>query len=180
MIGVSWTTLYDWRSSSAVLALTALWEETRNYGVLRRAVDCGNRLASAQMRTGLSAGGWLHGCRHALTGFSHGAAGNAYALLRLHAITGESSFRTAAVAALNYERRHNNWPDNRDGAPTWAFGWCNGAPGVGLGRAGARRLLNDPVFFMEIDAALARRGPQSSTTGSRSPVAAELGISNCC
>lgn len=143
----------------ALLALCALWEETGDHEVLRRAIECGNRLVSAQISGGPSLGGWLHGHRQALTGFSHGAAGNAYALLRLHAATQESSFQKAAISALNYERRqfspyHNNWPDYRSGAAAWAFGWCNGAPGIGLGRIGARRFGADPVFSSEIDAAL--------------------------
>ena len=53
-----------------------------------------------------------------LTGFSHGAAGIAYALLKLHEATGESSFREAALEAEAYETsvflpEVSNWPDFR-------------------------------------------------------------------
>ena len=38
-----------------------------------------------------------------LTGFSHGAAGGAYALLRLARMSGRAAFRAAAEEALEYE-----------------------------------------------------------------------------
>jgi lantibiotic modifying enzyme len=45
-----------------------------------------------------------------LTGFSHGAAGMAWALLPLAALTGDERFRTAALAALDYERGLSTFP----------------------------------------------------------------------
>lgn len=80
-----------------------------------------------------------------LLGFSHGTAGYAAALGRLHAATGEERFREAATAALIYERlrfspEHKNWPDftrpNSFGnGPRFVASWCHGATGVALGRA---------------------------------------------
>jgi type 2 lantibiotic biosynthesis protein LanM len=145
--------------AGAVLGLVALWGATGDGDVLGRAVACGNRLVATQLQAGGSAGGWLNRCGRALTGFSHGAAGNAVALLRLHAATGETAFRESALAALRFERRlfspdHNNWPDLRGSdVPGWTFmGWCSGAPGIGLGRVAARRHLSDPALEAEIDA----------------------------
>ena len=81
-------------------------------------------------------------------GFSHGAAGFASALARLHQSTGDDRYRTAAAAALGYERsfynrQRKNWPDNRntntDGraltGTVFTTSWCHGAPGIALARA---------------------------------------------
>jgi hypothetical protein len=86
----------------------------------------------------------------ALTGFAHGAAGIAYALARLHAVTGDPSYARAAVAGIAYERwafrdDDGNWPDLRpapEGSRS-AVKWCHGAPGVVLGRAGCLGLALD-------------------------------------
>lgn len=94
-------------------------------------------------------GSWTHTTREqALLGFSHGTAGFAAALARLHQASGEERFRQGAAAALAYERsrfdrRQDNWPDYRDapGAPSanvtpdFTVSWCHGAPGIGLARA---------------------------------------------
>jgi type 2 lantibiotic biosynthesis protein LanM len=104
-----------------------------------------------------------------LTGFAHGAAGIAWALLELAAVTGEERFRKAAQAGMTYERslfvpEENNWPDfrvpvidgvePRDFKPGFGTSWCNGAPGIGLGRLRALRHLHDRPIRDEVDAAL--------------------------
>jgi type 2 lantibiotic biosynthesis protein LanM len=131
------------------------------------AVQCGDHLvAHAQpMPHGL---GWLPkgAGSKPLTGFSHGAAGIAWALLKLATVTGEERFRTTALAALEYERslfspESGNWPDLRDpeasgvAGASFAMAWCHGAPGIGLGRLLCLRHLDDPQIRSEIDAALA-------------------------
>ena len=67
-------------------------------------------------------------------------------LLRLHAATGESRFREAALEGLAYERSlyspaDRNWPDLREssldlpgsdpGSPYFMSAWCHGAAGIG-------------------------------------------------
>jgi lantibiotic modifying enzyme len=103
-----------------------------------------------------------------LTGFSHGAAGIALALLRLSAATQDHRFRTAALAAIAYERsvfspRAQNWPDLRtasrhtgrdDIGATFATLWCHGAAGIGLARLACREFLDDPFVDAEIDIAV--------------------------
>ena len=83
----------------------------------------------------------------ALLGFSHGVAGYAAALARLHMFSGEERHHKAAASALAYERaRFNkdkgNWPDYRQRSsdsdsdqPSFMASWCHGAPGIALGRA---------------------------------------------
>jgi lantibiotic modifying enzyme len=105
----------------------------------------------------------------ALTGFSHGAAGVAWSLLPLAALTGDGRFRAAALSGLDYERglfspRAGNWPDLRDPGPltaaatgdgaNFALAWCHGAPGIGLARLDSLAYLDDSAVRAEIDVAL--------------------------
>ena len=74
-------------------------------------------------------------------------AGYAAALAHLDTFSDDGRYRTAATAALSYERaRFNqeagNWPDYRSiaNAPgpkgaNFMVSWCHGAPGIALGRA---------------------------------------------
>jgi lantibiotic modifying enzyme len=87
-----------------------------------------------------------------LTGYSHGTAGVALALLELHAVTGDDDLRSAADEAIHYERswfsaEQQNWPDFRR-MPTqgpndpfaYGYAWCHGAPGIGMSRLRAYQL----------------------------------------
>ncbi len=88
-----------------------------------------------------------------LTGFSHGVAGIASALMELHAATGDKRFRDGAIAGLDYERTHfcrkqGNWPDFQQvdnfpapDKPICLTAWCHGAPGIGLSRLRVWELL---------------------------------------
>jgi len=80
-----------------------------------------------------------------LTGFAHGTAGIAHALLVLDALAPDRTWRDAATAALAYETARfdwaqNNWPDYRvmpgqaPGAPVCMIAWCHGAAGIVLSR----------------------------------------------
>jgi type 2 lantibiotic biosynthesis protein LanM len=83
------------------------------------AMLCGNRLLQQQQprETGV---GWKTeiDSLQPLTGFSHGTAGIAWALLKLAAWSGQAHFRKAAESAIAYERStfamtEGNWPDYR-------------------------------------------------------------------
>jgi lantibiotic modifying enzyme len=104
-----------------------------------------------------------------LTGFLHGAAGIAWALLELAVVTGEERFRAAASAARAYERslfsaEAGNWPDLRQLGPLvrrqncddfrFPVAWCHGATGIGLARLRAMRHCHDPRLRAEVHAAL--------------------------
>ncbi len=111
-----------------------------------------------------------------LTGFSHGAAGMGWALLRYAAATGDQAAREIGLAAFAYERTlyredTGNWPDYRviagrtpsaDGSGLHA--WCHGSPGIGLSRADLRH-LDDPDIAADLDLAvraMLARGPQAN------------------
>ena len=104
-----------------------------------------------------------------LTGFSHGAAGIAWALLELYRTTNEAAFLEAAQEGIRYEHRwfdatRNNWVDVRSGANagttdlrtlTCGSAWCHGAPGIGLGRVRAFEITGDQSVIPDIRAAAA-------------------------
>lgn len=84
-----------------------------------------------------------------LTGYAHGAAGIALALLELHAATGLPEFLETGRLAFAYEDsvfdpERGNWPDYRrhGNAPatSFALAWCHGAPGIALSRLRAMTL----------------------------------------
>ena len=102
-----------------------------------------------------------------LTGFSHGVAGIAWALLELFQVTGDARFRTAAEEGFRYERHwfdaeRENWPDFRSlydptavsKTPGFPLAWCHGAPGIGLSRLRAYQITGDEIFRGEAEAAI--------------------------
>lgn len=157
-------------AAGCISSLLSLYRCTLSNRTLAVAIQCGEHLLSkAQpMEHGI---GWLpkFGGTKPLTGFSHGAAGIAWALLDLAAVTGEERFQKAALDAIAYERslfrpEVSNWPDLRDFAATLQgnnnnqhtcmTAWCHGAPGIGLARLRCLQHLDDAEIRSEINAAL--------------------------
>lgn len=135
------------------------------------AVRCGDFLVQKALKEP-TAWAWqaLPG-QPAMTGYSHGAAGMALALLELYRATNNPTYYTGAMMGFNFERRHynpqlQNWPDLREmtgmGLPTPAAGtpptygeaWCHGAPGIALSRLRAWQLTGDESFRQEAEIAL--------------------------
>jgi type 2 lantibiotic biosynthesis protein LanM len=157
---------YDIISGSAgcLLALTALHEVTGDARALDTAVKCGNHVLEARtFRDNAMEWRTNHGAM--LTGFSHGAAGLAFALLRLFEHTGNTAYREAAEQAVAYENGyfnsgHENWPDLRNAKQKGGCGqlrfmtsWCHGATGIGLARLGALHLMDNDEIRSNIMAA---------------------------
>lgn len=157
-------------AAGCIGSLLSLYRCYPSERILAVAIQCGQYLiARAQpMEHGI---GWLpkFGGTKPLTGFSHGAAGIAWMLLELAAVTGEERFRKAALDAIAYERslfrpEVSNWPDLRDFATTLQANnnnqhtcmtaWCHGAPGIGLARLRCLQHLDDAEIRSEINAAL--------------------------
>jgi type 2 lantibiotic biosynthesis protein LanM len=157
-------------AAGCIGSLLSLYRCAPSERTLAVAIQCGEHLlAKAQpMEHGI---GWLpkFGGTKPLTGFSHGAAGIAWALLELAAVTGDERFQKAALDAIAYERslfrpEVSNWPDLRDFAATLQAdnnnqhtcmtAWCHGAPGIGLARLRCLQHLDDTEIRSEIDAAL--------------------------
>jgi type 2 lantibiotic biosynthesis protein LanM len=148
--------------AGAILGLLPVYDLTIDPGIWERAIACGNQLlnnrvvSKARYRSWATLGGKL------LTGFSHGAAGIAYALLRLYASTQNTFFLEAGNEAIAYERsvfslNAGNWPDFRSfmiGQTTFISSWCHGAPGIGLARLGSLRILDTPEIRQDIETAI--------------------------
>jgi len=152
-------------ASGAILGLLALYDAYPDSDILERLLSCGHHLLSHRVTSKSGYRAWATYQKRILTGFSHGAAGIAYALLRLYAVTQEQSFREAAEEAIAYERsvfsaQASNWPDFRfssmtgDDQPTFANSWCHGASGIGLARLGSLKILDTKETRREIDNAL--------------------------
>jgi len=142
--------------------LLGLQRQAPSPAVLAVAKQCGERLL-ATARPADQGSGWLTAVakERPLSGFSHGAAGIAWALLRLSDVTGEERFRRAGLQGIAYERtlfspEQGNWWDLRFGAQgTCAAAWCHGAPGIGLSRLDLLGSLEDEIVRDEIRAAVA-------------------------
>lgn len=153
-------------SAGLILALSALHHEMakirRDSGPLLEVTSlCGRRLLEDRS--------WCHkkpkpslpqGENLPCAGFSHGAGGISYALLRLHAATGEQELQRAALAGFDFERslysaEHENWRDVREPCTLrFESGWCRGCAGIALARLAALRLLDSRELRDELAIAL--------------------------
>ncbi len=141
-------------SAGAILCLLRLYRDSPSERVLARAIRCGEHLVAQGRRGADGRRTWLgqgSGPRP-LNGMSHGAAGFAYALASLGAVTGREEFAQAALECVEFENAsfsadHNNWPDLRvSDTSSWPCQWCHGAPGIGLARiATAKRAGVNPA-----------------------------------
>ena len=158
-------------AAGCVAGLLGLYRVMASDRTLDAALRCGRRLVEKAQEMPQGVGWLVKGMGPTpLTGFSHGAAGIAWALLELAALTGEKIFRATALRALQYERSlfsatEGNWPDLRelrvtgttanDNATRFVMAWCHGAPGIGLSRLLCLQHVYGGEIHSEIEAALA-------------------------
>jgi type 2 lantibiotic biosynthesis protein LanM len=156
-------------AAGCLCGLCVLYEVTGSDLALSTAIQCGKHLcAKAEHVEGGLAWSTRVSNGRPLTGLSHGAAGIAFALLRLAEYSDEVQFSETAEGALEYERatfssREQNWPDFRDLPLTEGdtsdakcmTAWCHGAPGIGLGRLATLPQLKNSLVREEIDIAIA-------------------------
>ena len=161
--------------AGTIPALLALYQDYPQNFLLQHALRLGEHLLSTARKSDV---GWSWQTLQKtdeqqpdLTGFSHGAAGIAWALLELYRSTHQQPFRTAAEAGFRYEQHwfnaeQENWPDLRQdrgqtqdttaGKGQWgyAIAWCHGAPGIGLSRLRAYEILQHSDYLQQAEAAL--------------------------
>ncbi|WP_153505739.1 type 2 lanthipeptide synthetase LanM family protein [Cumulibacter manganitolerans] len=143
-----------------LLALLSLYAETGDPSVLSRAELCGRRLVETARRGPSEGVAWATLGGRMLTGFSHGAAGIAYALARLFEVTEQPVYRSLALGAVRYEStlfdlEAANWRDLReDIQPSYKANWCHGAPGIGLARLGTLKALGAELSNEDLVAAV--------------------------
>ena len=146
-------------SAGAILGLLALGRADPGSGAIERAVICGRHLVDSRVTTAEGPRAWATLKGRPLAGFSHGASGIGYALVKLHEATGDPSFLQAASEAIDYERSifspsEQNWPDLRADASEFMTAWCHGAPGIGLARVGMLGSLDRAQVREDLDIAL--------------------------
>jgi hypothetical protein len=163
---------FDLMSGAAgrIVGLLALHDVLHDNQLLESAIAVGDRLVSSASPSDNGAS-WKSAHTPEgtnLTGFSHGAAGIAYALLKLFVASGHEDFRLTAEAAMEYERSwfsqgERNWPDLRQmtqyGRPIptrlpYSTTWCHGAPGIAISRILAAEVLRDRRYADEATLAL--------------------------
>lgn len=155
-------------SAGCIANLLSLYHSTSSERALQVAVQCADRILELAQPAG-SGVAWSTTTTafQPLTGFSHGAAGIAWALLEVWGVTGDGRYKSAALKAFEYERSvfsaaEENWPDYRNlesGGVVEPEGqfmttWCHGAPGIGLARLRALAHVDDPEIRREIEAAV--------------------------
>ena len=134
-------------SAGAILGLLALYRKTQSKEVLAKAIACGEHLLRQPRLGEAGKRSWaiLGISESPLTGFSHGAAGFAYALSSLAQLSRCEEFEVAAQECVAYEDScYNkdlfNWPDLRAAdATVFPSQWCHGAIGIGLARTASSR-----------------------------------------
>ena len=157
-------------SAGCIASLLSLFQVAPSDAIVTAAILCGDHLLACAEKMERGIGWRTPGSDIPLTGFAHGNAGIALNLLRLFEASKEERFRDGAVAAMEYERglfstQHHNWPDLRvdtaeekkgeqSDEEKFMVAWCHGAPGIGLGRLGSLKILDDEAIRAEIDAAL--------------------------
>jgi class II lanthipeptide synthase len=158
-------------AAGCIGALLSLHHCTASEAALSAAVACAKRLVSTarSMPVGVA---WptVADASQPLTGYSHGAAGIASALLEVAGKTGDEQFRQVALEAVSYERSvfsksQQNWPDFRafklpeaeqatEQHLKFSVTWCHGAPGIGLARLRSLAHLDTPEVRADINAAV--------------------------
>lgn len=151
-------------AAGTILGLLALYNETAEQPVLNKAITCAQHLLEHRLSVNGSPRAWKTSEEKPLTGFSHGAAGIAHALVQLYAKTHNSDYLEAAYEGIAYERytfssSAANWPDfrslaQRNGQTGFMVSWCHGAPGIALGRLGCLSTLETEEIHQEVEVAL--------------------------
>jgi type 2 lantibiotic biosynthesis protein LanM len=138
-----------------LLSLFAATEKMTPSPVLELAIACGEHLLNHQAGNQDEPKAWKTWRDRRLTGFSQGAAGIAYALLRLYAVTEDSRWLQAAQEAIAYEQTKfspdaQNWLDMRSGEPKFQVSWAHGAAGIALARLGGLSVLDTDSIRQQI------------------------------
>ncbi|MBS3030687.1 MAG: type 2 lantipeptide synthetase LanM (plasmid) [Dolichospermum sp. DET50] len=144
-------------AAGCIASLLNLYKYLPNEEILKVAIKCGDRLieTAEPQEKGIR---WISpfAGTKPLTGFAHGAAGIAWALLELAAVSEMERFHEIAIAAITYEQHANNVLLNTN---NYLCTWCQSTPGIGLARLdsltkGRLIHINQAEILTEIHTAL--------------------------
>jgi lantibiotic modifying enzyme len=150
--------------AGTLLALLSFIEEGTAMGMdsgmaPELALLCGRRLLEKRVSYNSGPRAWPAVDSLPLSGFAHGTAGIAYALVRLFQYTGQEEFRDAAIEGFAFERtlyipELQTWFDPRCNLPLNKASWCEGAPGVALGILGSMIAIDSHALRHDLEQAL--------------------------
>lgn len=157
--------IYDLMGGTAgfLIVTVNLYKITKDPDLLDIAIKCGNHLIKHMILTASEVGWGFNRTSKILTGLSHGNTGIAWALTSLYSVTGEQSYRQAALQAIKHEntlfdKDEQNWLDLRfdqgDKDKLNPVNWCHGASGIGIGRVNIYKDLPDPSVLEDINLAV--------------------------
>lgn len=143
-------------SAGAILSLLSYYKVTSNTRALQISTAFGHQLVDAfTVKDGVS--GWPS-IKHKgsiVTGFAHGNAGIAYALMSLYKVVRKDDFYCVAAKAVAFEQltycaQTGNWSDLRfssaDEQRKCAMNaWCHGAMGIGYSRLMMQGLADESL-----------------------------------
>ncbi|MBS9383868.1 MAG: type 2 lantipeptide synthetase LanM family protein [Dolichospermum sp. BR01] len=138
-----------------LLSLLAATENLSSSPVWELAIACGEHLLNHQTGNKNEPRAWKTWRNSHLTGFSQGAAGISYALLRLYALTQNTRWLEAAKEAIAYEQTKfcpdvQNWLDLRSQESKFQVSWAQGAAGIALARLGGLSVLDTDNIRQQI------------------------------
>jgi type 2 lantibiotic biosynthesis protein LanM len=145
-------------NAGLALALAALHDHTREAWIAPLLQDIGEHLLAHRVTTSDGFRAWSTSNGPPLGGFSHGAAGIAYALVRVFEVAGYAPALDAAREAIAYEHAlfapdRGQWRDLRL-AGSVMCSWCHGAPGIALARASVLPTLDDTIVRIDLERAV--------------------------
>jgi type 2 lantibiotic biosynthesis protein LanM len=145
-------------AAGGILGLLALYKATGYAAPLKLAKLCGDHLINSRVTSSTGHLTWATQNGQLSTGISHGAAGIAYALLRLYAVIKNPIYLDAASEAIAYEHsfyspQTKSWYNLRS-ETEFSITWSHGAPGIGLARLACLPILNDEEIHNDIENAL--------------------------
>lgn len=144
-------------SAGCLLSLLKLFSSCKDEQLIELAKRCGNHLVDTQFSNNSFPKAWSVNNEIPLTGFSHGAAGISYALIKLYQITNDIKYKNSALRGIEYEqelyKNKNEYPDlrahkhNEDAMNSW----CHGLTGILLSRIAVSNIYTNPDIEEEID-----------------------------
>lgn len=148
-------------AAGAMLGLLSLYQHSQDEKVLQQALDCAQHLLTRRITDTTGYHVWQTLNQQAISGFGHGTAGIAYALLRLYQASAANSYRDAAAEAIAFENslfsaEAKNWYafGSSAQAPVFWTSFCHGAAGIGLARLAGLPMLDTPQIRRDIEHAI--------------------------
>jgi lantibiotic modifying enzyme len=171
-------------AAGAILVWLKLYRSSADSSLLEKAGECGWHLLRNRAITSSGLRAWETSPGKCQAGYAHGAAGITHALSVLFQLTGETEFKNAAAEAIAYENTlyseaAGNWPhilNVREGGEfEYWNSWCNGAPGIGLGRLGCFGALGKELLAQDVERALQANARSGARAHIDTPCCGTLG-----